>query len=259
LVSSSASPEHLEHILRQSIVCGRPRTHKPWGKILVIVEGIYSMEGETCKLNEIVALKSQYKFYIWLDEAHSIGCMGPTGRGVCEYLKVNPNDIDFLMGTYTKSFGAAGGYIAGSKKVINWLRLNSFGNIYADSMPAPVCQQAMSVIKLLDTEVGQKRIKQLHENSAWFRAQLQSLHYNVLGPSESPVVPIIVPPFTLFTEMTRKAFEQNIGLVVVSFPACDILQGRVRICINSIHTREELQHAIDVIEDITKDLPAKLI
>ena len=249
---------NLEHVLRKAIVEGQPRTHQPWGKILVVVEGIYSMEGETCKLKEIAALKDQYKFYIWLDEAHSIGAMGPTGRGVSEHLGVDPRKIDFLMGTFSKSFGGAGGYVAGTKKVVSWLRLNAYSNIYADSMPAPVAKQIMSVINVLtDTEEGKKRIKQLHENASWFRNQLKEKKFNVLGEDGSPVVPIVIPPFSMFAEISRRAFEKKVGLVIVSFPAVDILEGRVRVCINSIHTREELQYAIDVIEEVSKDMPAK--
>ena len=249
---------NLEHVVRKAIVRGQPRTHQPWGKILVIVEGIYSMEGETCKLKEIVRLKDKYKFYIWLDEAHSIGAMGSTGRGVCEHLNVDPKKIDFLMGTFTKSFGGAGGYIAGTKKVINWLRLNSYGNIYADSMPAPVAQQITSVINVLsDKPEGKKRIKQLHENASWFRNQLKERNFHVLGEDGSPVVPIIVPPFSIFAEISRKALDKNVGLVIVSFPAVDILEGRVRVCINSMHTKEQLQHALDVIEEVSKDMTVK--
>jgi len=251
--------ENLEKILRRNIVQGQPRTHRPWGKILVIVEGIYSMEGETCPLKDVVNLKKKYPFYIWLDEAHSIGCMGNTGRGICEHEGVDPKDIDFLMGTFTKSFGAAGGYIAGSRKVINWLRLHSFGNIYADAMPAPVAQQAMGVINvLMHNPEGQKRLKQLHENASWFRQELKKRNYHVLGTDGSPVVPIILPPFSFFTTVTREALKRNLGLVVVSFPAVDILEGRVRICLNSIHTKEQLQHAIDILEECCKGIPAKI-
>lgn len=105
----------LENLLRECISQGQPRTHRPWKKILVIVEGLYSMEGDFCNLPGIVALKDKYKFYLFMDEAHSIGAMGPRGRGMCDYWGVNPNDVDILMGTFTKSFGAAGGYISGKK------------------------------------------------------------------------------------------------------------------------------------------------
>ena len=81
---------------------GQPRHHRPWKKILVMVEGIYSMEGEICRLAEIVEICKRYKAYIYVDEAHSIGALGETGRGICEYCNVDPADIDILMGTFTK-------------------------------------------------------------------------------------------------------------------------------------------------------------
>nr|CAD2182481.1 unnamed protein product [Meloidogyne enterolobii] len=104
----------LERVLRQSIIFGNTKKEgKPFSKIMVIIEGIYSMEGTICKLDEIIKLKKKYKFYLYLDEAHSIGAMGKTGRGIVEYYNCDSKDVDIFMGTFTKSFGAAGGYIAG--------------------------------------------------------------------------------------------------------------------------------------------------
>ena len=100
------NPSHLERVLRTYISDGQPRTHRPWRKILIIVEGIYSMEGEICKLREIVEIKKKYGAYLYLDEAHSIGACGPTGRGVCDHLGVDVADVDIMMGTFTKSFGS---------------------------------------------------------------------------------------------------------------------------------------------------------
>ncbi|KAG8186301.1 hypothetical protein JTE90_007326 [Oedothorax gibbosus] len=107
--------KNLEHHIRTAIIEGQPKTHRPWKKIIIIVEGIYSMEGTIVNLPGLIALKKKYKCYLYLDEAHSIGAIGPRGRGVVDYFGCNPQDIDFLMGTFSKSFGAAGGYIAGSK------------------------------------------------------------------------------------------------------------------------------------------------
>jgi serine palmitoyltransferase len=110
--------ENLESILRHAIIHGDVRTRRPWKKIFIVVEGIYSMEGTIVPLPEIVALKKKYGAYLYLDEAHSVGAMGPRGRGVVDYYGLNPSDVDILMGTFTKSFGSAGGYIAGSKKLV---------------------------------------------------------------------------------------------------------------------------------------------
>uniref|UniRef100_A0A0P5A4N5 serine C-palmitoyltransferase n=1 Tax=Daphnia magna TaxID=35525 RepID=A0A0P5A4N5_9CRUS len=105
----------LEAKLREAVVQGQPRTYRPWRKILIVVEGVYSMEGSIVNLPEIIALKKKYKAYLYLDEAHSIGALGPRGRGAVDYFGCDPKDVDILMGTFTKSFGSAGGYIAGSK------------------------------------------------------------------------------------------------------------------------------------------------
>lgn len=111
--------EHLEQILEESICDGQPNQpeglYKSWKKILIVVEGIYSMEGTICRLPEIIHLKKKYKAYLYLDEAHSIGAMGKAGKGIIDYFGCNPKDVDILMGTFTKSFGSAGGYIAGSR------------------------------------------------------------------------------------------------------------------------------------------------
>lgn len=106
--------QHLEERLQEAIFKGQPNGSQ-WKKILIIVEGIYSMEGSIVKLPEVVALKKKYKAYLYLDEAHSVGAMGKNGRGVLDYFGIDPKDVDILMGTFTKSFASSGGYIAGSK------------------------------------------------------------------------------------------------------------------------------------------------
>lgn len=107
--------EYLERLLRDSIIYGQPRTRRPWKKVLIVVEGVFSMEGSIVHLPELLAIKKKYKAYLYLDEAHSIGALGEHGRGVVDYFGCDPKEVDILMGTFTKSFGSAGGYIAGSK------------------------------------------------------------------------------------------------------------------------------------------------
>jgi len=134
----------LEELLRDCISQGQPRTHRPWKKIVVVVEGLFSMEGTLVNLPAILELKRRYKFYLYVDEAHSVGAMGPNGRGVCDYFGIDPREIDILMGTFTKSFGAAGGYIAGSKEIIDRLRIRSHAMCYAEAMSPPVLTQIIA-------------------------------------------------------------------------------------------------------------------
>ncbi|KAJ7762717.1 pyridoxal phosphate-dependent transferase [Mycena maculata] len=134
----------LESLLREVISQGQPKTHRPWKKILLLVEGLYSMEGTLLNLPAIVELKKKYKFYLFVDEAHSIGALGPHGRGVADYFNIPPRSIDILMGTFTKSFGAAGGYIAGSKALVDRLRIRGHSGAYAEAMTPPVLTQVVA-------------------------------------------------------------------------------------------------------------------
>lgn len=142
--------QHLEQILRESVVMGKPRARRPWNKILVIVEGIYSMEGEFCNLHEIVTVSKKYGAYVYLDEAHSIGATGITGRGCSEHFNVDTSMIDVMMGTFTKSFGGMGGYIAADSTVISMLRRKCVGCSSHNSLSPTVAQQVLTSFKVRD-------------------------------------------------------------------------------------------------------------
>lgn len=189
-------PRELENVLRDAISKGMPRTHRPWKKIVVVVEGLYSMEGSIVCLPEIVALKKKYKFYLFVDEAHSIGALGPHGRGVCDFFGINPSEVDILMGTFTKSFGAAGGYIAGSPELIEHFRHTGIGYIYAEPMPAPICQQVIQSMKIImgedGTDEGARRLKAIFDNSVYFMRELRKMGFVIYGDEGSPIVPLLL-------------------------------------------------------------------
>lgn len=202
--------KHLERLLREAIIYGQPAQDgstvlrgEPWKKIIIIVEGIYSMEGTIVNLPEVIRLKKQYKAYLYMDEAHSIGAMGPRGRGICDYYGCDPRDVDLLMGTFTKSFAAAGGYIAGSNSTINYIRSSSPSFYYCTTMAPPVVHQISYILEqflAMDKNNNrgkapcdvQQRIAQLRKNTNLFRQKLKQLGFHIDGDDDSPVVPIMV-------------------------------------------------------------------
>eukprot|EP00873_Tetraselmis_striata_P041912 jgi/Tetstr1/462176/TSEL_007241.t1 len=246
---------HLERVLRNSIADGQPRTHRPWKKVLVVVEGIYSMEGEMCNLAAIVEVKKKYKAYLYLDEAHSIGALGQTGRGVCEQLGVDTADIDIMMGTFTKSFGSCGGYVAADTSVIQHLRLHSPGSINASAMSPPACQQVTSALKLMLGEDGSRRgaqkIAQLRLNSNYMRRKLVDMGLAVLGDDDSPVMPVMIYSPGKIAAFSRKCLERRLATVVVGFPATPLLLARCRVCVSAAHTQEDLDKAVEVLDEVT--------
>lgn len=246
--------QSLEKVLKDAIVYGQPRTHRPWKKILILVEGIFSMEGSIVRLPEVIALKKKYKSYLYLDEAHSIGALGPTGRGVVEYFGLDPEDVDVMMGTFTKSFGAAGGYIGGKKELIDYLRAHSHSVVYATSFSPPVVEQIIASIKCIageaGTTFGTQRIQQLAENVKYFRRRLKTMGFIIYGNEDSPVVPLMLYMPAKVGAFGREMLKRRIAVVVVGFPATPIIESRARFCVSSAHTREILDIVLKEIDEV---------
>lgn len=253
----------LERKLRRELIKGQPTedgSFKPWNKAIIIVEGIFSMEGTIVNLPEVIRIKKKYKAYLYLDEAHSIGALD---KGVVFYYNCDPRDVDILMGTFTKSFGAAGGYIAGSKHLIDYLKVKSHASCYATTMAAPVARQIIGVIDSIigDEDPGKneglQRIHRLKENTRYFRNKLKERGFAVIGSEDSPVVPLMVYSATIVVEFIRDALKRNVAIVGAGFPATPLLEARVRFCVSSAHTKDMLDRVVDVIDDIGTRLHVK--
>lgn len=246
--------KHLEEILKEAIVMGQPRTRRPWKKIMVIVEGIYSMEGEYSDLRNVVKVCKKYGVYVYVDEAHSVGAMGPTGRGICEYAGVDTSEVDIMMGTFSKSFGGMGGYIAGDKDVIDNLRRKSASNSYHNSLSPVVCQQIITSLEIImgrdGTDLGNKKLTSLRDNSNYFRMRLVDMGLHVLGHYDSPIMPVMLYNPTKIAAFSRECLKRGLAVVVVGFPAVPILMSRARFCISASHTREDLDYALNEIDEI---------
>jgi len=247
-------PKDLERVIREAIVEGQPLIHRPWRKILIIVEGIYSMEGEICNLPEIVKIKKKYKCYLYVDEAHSIGALGKNARGVCDHFGIDPNDVDILMGTFTKSFASVGGYVAASKEITDYIRTQSIGQMYETSMSPGSLQQVITSLRIITgedgTDLGKRKVKQLKDNSNFFRRALIDRGLRVFGDEDSPVIPIMLYFPAKISSFSRACLEKNIAVVVAGFPATPILLSRARFCVSASHTREDLEWAIKELEEI---------
>lgn len=239
----------LEKLVRNQIAQGQPKTHRPWKKIIIAVEGLYSMEGNMCNLPQLIELKNKYKCYLFVDEAHSIGALGPRGRGICDYFSVDPKDVDILMGTLTKSFGATGGYIAASQPIIDKLRLSYITNNYCESVPPPVLAQIISSLKVIKGDLcpgdGKERLERIAFNSRYLRLGLKKLGFIVYGADDSPVVPLLLFLPAKMPAVSRMLYEKKIAVVIVGYPATPLSSARVRLCLSSALTKEDLDYVLE--------------
>ncbi|CAH7687764.1 serine palmitoyltransferase [Phakopsora pachyrhizi] len=281
--------DDLQKLLRQSISQGQPRTHRPWKKIIVIAEGIYSMEGTIVNLPGLYALKSIYKFYLYVDEAHSIGALGPRGRGVCDYFGLDPQVIDIQMGTLTKSFGASGGYIAGKKSIIDQLRLKNHSSVYAESMSPAVVQQIISSLEMISStgtplrlhnddtgglkgsseslmgsvqmkfSEGQERLRRLAFNARYLSSGLRKLGFIVYGDRDSPIIPLLIFHPGKMLQFSRMMLDRySIVVVVVAYPATPLVSSRVRFCVSASHTKEDIDRILIATDEIGEILGLKM-
>ncbi|CAH4037596.1 serine palmitoyltransferase 2 isoform X1 [Pieris brassicae] len=240
--------KHLETLVRRAIVEGK------WKRIVVVVEGVYSMEGSLVPLRALVALKKRYGLYLYLDEAHSVGAMGPRGRGVTDYSGVDPRDIDILMGTFTKSFGAAGGYIAGSRRLIDSVRARGHGHTYAHSMSPPVAAQVVAAMRAIASPAGAARVAVLRDNTRYFREKLRSLGVITFGHIDSPVVPMLVYTFSKMAATVERLQERRVATVGVGFPATPLNKARIRFCLSAAHNRAQLDECLAAIEAVADEI-----
>ncbi len=251
----------LERVLREVISQGQPRTHRPWKKILVVVEGLYSMEGSMCNLPGIVRLKKKYKFNLFVDEAHSIGAVGPNGRGVCDYFNIDTAEVDILMGTLTKSFGANGGYIAGDRALIDKLRLTNAGSIYGETPAPAVLTQISSSLRVISGEIvpgqGEERLQRLAFNSRYLRLGLKRLGFIVYGHDDSPIIPVLMYHPAKISAFSHEMLKRKISVVVVGYPATPLVSSRARFCVSAAHTKDDLDRLLEACDEIGNVLDVK--
>jgi serine palmitoyltransferase len=251
----------LERLLRESISQGQPRTHRPWKKILVVVEGLFSMEGTMCNLPGILTLKNKYKFNLFVDEAHSIGALGPRGRGVCDYFGIDPAEIDILMGTLTKSFGANGGYISGEKHIIDKLRQTNAATMFGESPTPPVLMQILSALKIISGELvpgqGEERLQRIAFNSRYLRLGLKRLGFIVYGHDDSPIIPIVLYNPAKMPAFSHEMLRRKIAVVIVGYPATPLISSRARFCVSAAHNKDDMDRILAACDEVGDVLQLK--
>ncbi|MBN2439601.1 MAG: aminotransferase class I/II-fold pyridoxal phosphate-dependent enzyme [Deltaproteobacteria bacterium] len=215
-------------------------------RALVVLEGLYSMDGDIPELPEFIRIKKRHGTYLMVDEAHSIGVLGKRGRGIGEHFGTNPADVDIWMGTLSKSFASCGGFIAGSGALIEYLKYTAPGFVYSVGMSPPNVGAALAAIRLLRKEPH--RVTRLHELSGLFLmlAREKGLNIGASG-SDSPVIPLIVGDSLKALRLSQAILRQGIDALPMVYPAVPDNFARLRFFVNCTHTPEQIRVAVDVV------------
>lgn len=220
-------------------------------RVLVVVEGVYSMDGDFPNLPQLVEVKKRHKVFLMVDEAHSIGTMGPHGRGISEHFDVDPRDVDIWMGTLSKSFGTCGGYIAGSKALIQYLKYTAPGFVYSVGLSPPNCAAALASLRVLEEEP--ERVARVQANSESFLRQAKQHKLNTGLSNKTPVIPVILGSSLNSLTLSRRLYHRGINVQPILYPAVEEKASRLRFFITSMHTEEQIRTTVDTVaEELAK-------
>jgi len=217
---------------------------------LIIVDGVFSMEGDLANLKEIARLKKKYNARLIVDDAHGIGVLGENGRGTCEYLDVE-SEVDIITGTFSKSFGSLGGFVVGDKDIIDFIQHKARSMIFSASMTPASVAATLTALNIIQTE-PQRRAR-LWANTDKFTNGLRQLGFNT-GPTETPIIPIIIgntfQTFSFWQELSALGVYTN---PIIS-PAVSDGGELIRTSLMSTHTDEQLQTVLDIFEFVGNKL-----
>lgn len=223
-----------------------------FAKVLLVVEGVYSMDGDIAPVPEFVRLKKRYGTFLMVDEAHSMGVIGATGRGVDEHFGLAPDDIDIRMGTLSKALGSCGGYLAGRKAMIDYLRYNLPGFVFSVGIPPASAAAALAAIQVLERDPGP--VRRLHANVAHFLKEARLRGFDTCLAEETAIVPIMVGDEEAAFVLCQRLREAGAFVVPAVYPAVPRGQARLRCCVTSEHTPGQIQKFLDTLERVAGGL-----
>ncbi|MFA5523973.1 MAG: glycine C-acetyltransferase [Tissierellales bacterium] len=234
--------DSLEQVLRDS--------RDKYRNILIITDGVFSMDGDIAKLPEIVELAEKYEAMTYVDDAHGSGVLGESGRGTVDHFGLHGR-VDFTIGTLSKAIGVIGGYVAGSKTMQEWLNHRGRPILFSTSLtPASAGAIIEAITMLMETTEYTDR---LWKNAKHFKQKLGALGFDT-GHSETPITPVIIGDEAKTMEFSKKLFENGVFVSGIVFPTVPKGTGRLRCMVTAGHTEEQLDRAVAIFEKVGKEM-----
>ncbi|MEL6471538.1 MAG: aminotransferase class I/II-fold pyridoxal phosphate-dependent enzyme [Cyanobacteria bacterium J06623_4] len=222
--------------------------HRPhYEKVLVAIEGVYSTDGDLAPLPEFVKVKHTHNALLLVDEAHSIGVLGKTGRGIAEHFGIAAGDVDLWMGTLSKSFASCGGYIAGCAALVEYLKYTAPGFVFSVGMAPANAAAALEALRTIIHEPH--RVAQVQAKSRLFLSLAREKGLNTGTSHDSPVIPIIVGEPYKAVQLSHTLFQQGINVQPMVYPSVPYDAARLRFFLSSLHTEEQIRKTVQTLAD----------
>ncbi|WP_322527558.1 aminotransferase class I/II-fold pyridoxal phosphate-dependent enzyme [Salinicola sp. LHM] len=222
------------------------RHRRQFERVVVVIEGLYSMDGDAPDLKRFVEIKQRHQAWLMVDEAHSFAVMGDRGLGLREYCGVPAGDVDIWMGTLSKTLSGCGGYIAGCRELVEMLRYFAPGFLYSVGMPAQVAGPSLAALQVMKEEP--ERLKRLHDISRYFLQQARLKGFDIGESIGVAVVPVIVGSSVLAAGLSDALLKDDINVQPILHPAVPEKSARLRFFLNCDHTREQIDRTLDMLK-----------
>ena len=220
-------------------------------RIMIAVEGVYSMDGDYPDLPKLIEVKKRHGVILMVDEAHSIGVLGATGRGIGEHFGVDRRDVEIWMSTLSKTFASCGGYISGSKELVEYLKYTAPNFVFSVGISPPNCAAALAALRLLEREPH--RVDQLRRNGKLFLELATERGFNTGMSRDTAVVPVILGNSMLALKMSKALFDRGVNVQPILHPAVEEKAARLRFFITSAHTEEQIRYTVDALANAQED------
>jgi glycine C-acetyltransferase len=223
----------------------------PYGRILIITDGVFSMDGDIAPLDEVAKVGAEHGAMVFVDDAHGEGVLGEGGRGIVSHFKLDRDKVQVEMGTFSKAFGVVGGHISGSRDLVNFAYNKSRTWLLSGSHPPGVAAACIAAIDILETEP--QHVRNLWENTRYFKKAMKDLGFNI-GNSTTPITPVIVGESGVAKRLSSRLYEEGVFALPIVFPMVALDKARIRTIMNAALTRQDLDFAIGAFEKIGKEL-----
>lgn len=232
--------EQLDSLLRDL----RPQ----YRRVVVAIEGVYSMDGDYPDLPKFIAVKKRHDALLYVDEAHSLGTMGPGGRGICDFFGVDPSEGDLWMGTISKALGAGGGYLAGHERLIRYLGYTTPAFVFSTACSPPNAAAALEGLRVIQREPW--RVTRLRERSELFLKLANDCNLDTGSSCDTPVIPVILGSSSRAILVSQMLLERGINARPILYPAVREVAARVRFFLTAEHTEEQIIHTVEMLAHV---------
>ncbi|SCY94895.1 glycine C-acetyltransferase [Alkaliphilus peptidifermentans] len=241
-VFKHADMNHLEEVLKEK--------RDNYRNILIITDGVFSMDGDIAPLPDIVKLAEKYRAMTYVDDAHGSGVLGESGRGTVDHFGLHGR-VDFTIGTLSKAIGVIGGYVAGSETMRDWLSHRGRPLLFSTSLPPAAVGPIMEAVRLLMSTT--EYTDRLWDNAKYFKEKISNLGYNI-GKSQTPITPVIIGEESKTMEFSKKLFDNGVFVSGIVFPTVPKGTGRVRCMVTAAHSKEQLDRAVEVFKKVGEEM-----